>query len=246
LEYCLLKLDVGDNEVAEGGFIIMGVHLLKNIPYFSELTIEEMQNLVASSQKQKYSRRSTVLHKDDVGDDTYLIMIGKVKVIVAHADGKEIILNILKAGDFFGEMAVFDNMPRSATVVAEEDCELLIISRETITNQIKRNPQIAFKMLADMSRRLRDADEQISGLAHLDAKGRVAQTLLKFSKESNMVTDEGYQVFSKPPIKDIAAMSGTSRETVSRLLSELSDKRIISLAQEYIVVYDRFETEDED
>jgi CRP-like cAMP-binding protein len=218
----------------------MGVHLLKNIPYFSELTIEEMQNLVASSQKQKYPRGSIVLHKDDVGDETYLIMIGRVKVIITHTDGKEIILNILKSGDFFGEMAVFEHMPRSATVVAEEDCEVLIMSRENITNLIKRNPQIAFKLLSDMSRRLREADEQISGLAHLDAQGRVAQTLLKLSKEANMITDEGYQVFPKPPIKDIAAMSGTSHEIVSRLLSELTKKRIIDLTKEYIVIYDRF------
>lgn len=222
----------------------MGVHILKNIPYFSELTIEEMQNLVASSQKRRYSRGSIVLHKDEVGDETYLIMIGKVKVVVTHTGGKEIILNILKSGDFFGEMAVFDNMPRSATVVAEEDCELLIISRESMNNQIKRNPQIAFKLLSDMSRRLREADEQISGLAHLDAKGRVAQTLLKLSKEANMITDEGHKVFSKPPIKDIAAMSGTSHETVSQLLSELVNKGIIGLTEEYIVIYDRFETED--
>jgi len=222
----------------------MGVHILKNIPYFSELTIEEMQNLVASSQKRRYSRGSIVLHKDEVGDETYLIMTGKVKVIVTHTDGKEIILNILKSGDFFGEMAVFDNMPRSATVVAEEDCELLIISRENIENQIKRNPQIAFKLLSDMSRRLREAGEQISGLAHLDAKGRVAQTLLKLLKEANMITDEGYKVFSKPSTKDIAAMSGTSHETVSRLLSEFANKGIIGLTEEYIVIYDRFETED--
>jgi CRP/FNR family cyclic AMP-dependent transcriptional regulator len=218
----------------------MGVHLIKDIPYFSELTIEEMQNLVASSQKRRYPRGSIVLHKDDVGDETYLIMIGKVKVIVTHPDGKEIILNILKSGDLFGEMAVFDHMPRSATVAAEEDSELLIISRENITNLIKRNPQIAFKLLSDMSRRLREADEQISGLAHLDAKGRVAQALLKLSKEANMITDDGHKVFPKPPIKDIAAMSGTSHEIVSQLLSELTNKRIIDLTEEYIIIYDRF------
>jgi CRP/FNR family transcriptional regulator, cyclic AMP receptor protein len=218
----------------------MGVHLIKDIPYFSELTIEEMQNLVASSQKRRYPRGSIVLHKDDVGDETYLIMIGKVKVIVTHPDGKEIILNILKSGDLFGEMAVFDHMPRSATVAAEEDSELLIISRENITNLIKRNPQIAFKLLSDMSRRLREADEQISGLAHLDAKGRVAQALLKLSKEANMITDDGHKVFPKPPIKDIAAMSGTSHEIVSQLLSELTNKRIIDLTKEYIIIYDRF------
>jgi CRP/FNR family cyclic AMP-dependent transcriptional regulator len=217
----------------------MGVHLLKDIPYFSELTIGEMQKLVASSQKRKYSRGSIVVHQDDVGDESYLIMIGKVKVIVTHTGGEEIILNILKSGDFFGEMAVFDNMPRSATVVADEDCELLIISRENITDLIKRNPQIAFKLLEDMSIRLREADEQISGLTHLDSQGRVAQTLLKLSKEADMITDEGYQVFPKPPIKDIAAMSGTSHETVSRLLSELVNKGIIGLTEEYIIIYEK-------
>ena len=95
-----------------------------------------------------------------------------------------------------------------------------------------------------MSRRLREADEQISGLTNLDAKGRVAQTLLKLSKEANMVTDEGYRVFPKPSLKDIAAMSGTSHETVSRLLSELTTKKIIGQSEDYIVIYDRFETED--
>ncbi len=218
----------------------MGVHILVNIPYFSELTIEEMQNLVTSSQKRKYPRGSIVLHKDDVGNETYLIMTGKVKVFITHKNGKELILNTLKSGDFFGEMAVFDNMPRSATVAAEEDCELLIISRENISNQIKRNPQIAFKLLSDMSRRLRDADEKISGLVHLNAKGRVAQTLLKLSEEANMITDEGYQVFPKPPIKDIAAMSGTSHETVTQILNELTKKSIIGITKGYIVIYDKF------
>lgn len=221
----------------------MAVHLLKNIPYFSELTIEEMINLVRRSRKQKYSSGSIIMHKGELGDDTYLILRGKVKVMVTHADGKEIILNILKSGDFFGEMAVFDNMPRSATVLAAEDCEVLIISREDITDLITRNPQIAFKLLADMSRRVREADEQISSLAHLGAKGRVAQTLMKLSREANWITDEGYQVVPKPPIEDIAAMSGTSPETVSLVLNELAKRKIIRETKDHIIIYDGFETE---
>lgn len=221
----------------------MAVHLLKNIPYFSELTIEEMINLVRRSRKQKYSTRSTIMHKGELGDDTYLILRGKVKVMVTHADGREIILNILKSGDFFGEMAVFDNMPRSATVIAAEDCEVLIISRENITDLIKRNPQIAFKLLSDMSRRVREADEQISSLAHLGAKGRVAQTLMKLSREANWITDEGYQVVPKPPVADIAAMSGTSPETVSLVLDELAKRKIIRETKDHIIIYDGFETE---
>jgi len=222
----------------------MTIRLLINIPYFSELTIAELQNLVASSEKRSYPAGSIVLHKGDVGEMVYLIVKGKVKVVVTHPDGKEIILNVLKSGDFFGEMAIFGDMPRSATIVAKKDCECLVISRETIIDQIKKNPSIALKLLSDMSRRVREADEQICGLTHLDANGRVAQTLLRLSKESNMVTDEGYRVFPTPAVRDIAAMSGTSREIVSQLLNELHSKGIIGLTEKYILIYDRFEAED--
>lgn len=219
---------------------MMAVRLLKNIPYFSQLTIDEMCNLVASSQTRTFPRGSIVLRKGEIGEVIYLIIAGTVKVVVTHTDGKEIILNTLKSGDFFGEMAIFDNMPRSATVAAVEDCELLIISRDTIIEQIKKNPPIAFKLLSDMSRRVREADEQIFSLAHLDEKGRVAQTLLKLANESNMVTDEGYRVFPKPTVHDIAAMSGTSRKIVVQLLDDLSKKGIIGLSDDYILILEQF------
>jgi len=223
----------------------MVIRLLINIPYFSDLTIEELENLVASSEMRSYPTGSVVLRKGDVGEMVYLIVKGRVKVVVTHPDGKEIILNVLKSGDFFGEMAIFGDMPRSATVVAEGACEFLVISREIIIDQIRKHPTIALKLLSDMSQRVREADEQICGLTHLDANGRVAQTLLKLSRESDMVTDEGYRVFPAPAVEDIAAMSGTSKEKVSRLLTELHNKGIIGLTEEYVLIYDRLDIEDD-
>jgi CRP/FNR family transcriptional regulator/CRP/FNR family cyclic AMP-dependent transcriptional regulator len=141
-------------------------------------------------------------------------------------------------------MSVFDYMPRSATIVAEKDCELLIISREAIISQIRKNPQIAIKMLSNMSSRVREANEQVNCLTNLDAKGRVAQTLMKLSKKLGVRVENGSHVIPRPMVKDIAAMSGTSRETVSRILTELTKSGIIGQSKEHIVIYKEFETND--
>lgn len=223
----------------------MDIKLLKNIHIFSDLSSGEMEDLLARSQKRRYPQGSIVLHKDDAGNMIYLILKGSVKVVLSYSDGRETILTILKSGDYFGEMSVFDYLPRSATIVAEEECEFLIISRETITKLIKKSPQIALKLLTEMSRRVREANEQINSLANLDARGRVARTLLKLSKGAGARIEKDHKVFPKPLMKDIAAMAGTSRETVSRILNELAKRGVIGLTKECIIIYERLETEEE-
>ena len=186
-----------------------------------------------------------VLYKGDVGQVLYLILKGKVKVVLFDENGKEIILSTLKSGNYFGEMSAFDQMPRSATVVTVEDSEFLVISQRSITDQINKNPHIALKLLSEMSRRLREADEQISNLALLDVRGRVARALLKLSKETIVRKNEGYKIIPRPALKDIAAMSGTSRETVSRVLSEFSQKNLISLTKENIIIFEGLELDED-
>jgi CRP/FNR family cyclic AMP-dependent transcriptional regulator len=216
----------------------MDFKILNNIDIFTGLSTSETKEIMACAKKQRYPHGSFVLHRGDVGDLIYLILTGSVKVVLAHLDGNEIILNILKSGDYFGEMSVFDYMPRSATIVAEEDCEFLIIPRETITSQISKNPKIALKMLSNMSRRVREANDQVNCLANLDAKGRVAQTLLKLSKNSCVKSENGSRVIPRPLVRDIASMSGTSRETASRILTELTKSGIISLNKKHIVIHE--------
>ena len=99
----------------------METELIKNIPLFSGLSQREIKGLLESSEKRKYPRGAIILHQSDKGQVIYLILKGKVKVILSGKAGKEIILNTLEAGNYFGEMSVFDRMPRSATVVTMED-----------------------------------------------------------------------------------------------------------------------------
>ena len=212
--------------------------LLKNIVLFSELSQEEIRDLLELSKNRKYPRGNIVLYKGDVGDVIYIILKGKVKVVLSNPDGKEIILNTLNTGEYFGEMSIFDQLPRSANIVAMEDCEFLVIPQEAIIDLIRKNPQVALKMISVMSARLRESNEQINSLAHLDVKGRGAQTLLKLLKKTSKQAEEGYQVIPRPSVKDIADMSGASRETVSRILSELAKQGLISLIKDRIVIYE--------
>ena len=216
----------------------MELELLSKIPLFSGLSLNELNDLRTLSERRRYPRGNIVIYQGDAGEVIYLILKGSVKVSLAHPDGKEIILNHLKVGDYFGEMSVFDHMPRSATIVTEEKSEFLVISKKVFIDLIKKNPEISLKILTEMSKRLREADEQISSLAYFDVKGRVAKTLMKLSKKADRESrKDGYVAIPRPSMKDIAAMSGTSRETASRILSELSRKGILRLTKESIILF---------
>jgi CRP/FNR family cyclic AMP-dependent transcriptional regulator len=219
--------------------------LLKNIPLFSGLSPAELREMLEFSEKRRYPSGSIVLYKGDVGQVIYLILRGKVKVVLFDEDGKEIILSTLKAGNYFGEMSAFDQMPRSATIVTIEESEFLMIGQKSISDQIKKNPQLALKLLSEMSRRLREADEQISSLALLDVSGRVAQILLKLSRETPIKKGTDYTVIPRPALQDIASMAGASRETVSRILSDFSKRGLVSLAKKNIIIYGALELNNE-
>ncbi|MBN2061052.1 MAG: Crp/Fnr family transcriptional regulator [Deltaproteobacteria bacterium] len=222
----------------------MGAEFIKKIPLFSELSPKEVERLENSLEIREYPGGSIVVYKGDVGHVLYLVLEGEVKVVLTSQEGKELILNTLQAGDYFGEMSVLDHMPRSATIVTIKPSRFMVITRDILIDQIRQHPKLAMKLLSEMSKRLREADEQINSLAHLDVRGRVAQTLIKLSKKENNRTEEGQYVISRPAEKDIADMSGTSRETVSRILGELSKNGIISLTKEEIIIHEDIELDE--
>ena len=212
--------------------------LIKNISIFADLMENDIKKLITHSEKRKYPRGSIILYQGDIGQGIYLILKGQVNVILTNEDGKEIILSTLKKSNYFGEMSIFDQEKRSATVVAKSNTEFLVISHEVLRNLIKEKPEIAFNILAEMSRRLRATDEQIRSLAFSDVKRRVAKVLSDLFKESmsgqNQTTN--FTSINRPGTKDIAAMCGTSRETVSRILNDFHKHGIFKLTKDNIVL----------
>jgi len=194
---------------------------------FAELDDRELASIAAVAKSRRYDKDDVVFHADESGDIFCLIKEGQVKVTMISPEGKEIILTILGPGDFFGEMALLDNEPRSASVIATEALEILTIWRSDFLHILSENFGITQKVLAELSRRLRSASNRIESLATMDVYGRLARFFLDTARQSGKVLDNGYVAVTRPTHQAIANMIGTSRETVSRLIHDLMKQNLL-------------------
>ena len=210
--------------------------LLKKIAIFSDLRGPDLERLSALLQEVRYHKDEIILHKEDPGDSMFIIRQGRVKVVLYGDDGREVILSILKGSDFFGEMSLLDGEPRSASVVAMEDSDLYILKREGFIQTLMERPGIALRILAELSRRLRGADEKIGSLALLDVYGRIAGALLQIARTEGKVEGESIIIDERPTQQDIASMAGASRETVSRVLNELAKSGLIAMDGKRVII----------
>jgi CRP/FNR family transcriptional regulator/CRP/FNR family cyclic AMP-dependent transcriptional regulator len=194
---------------------------------FAELDDRELASIAAVAKVRRYGKDDVVFHADESGDVFCLIKEGQVKITMISPEGKEIILSILNSGDFFGEMSLLDNEPRSATVIATEPLEIVTIWRSDFLQILSENFSITKKVLAELSKRLRSASNRIESLATMDVYGRLARFFLELAQESGKSLDNGYVAVTRPTHQAIANMIGTSRETVSRLIHELMKQNLL-------------------
>jgi CRP-like cAMP-binding protein len=207
---------------------------LATVPLFSGLQREEIQRFADLTRERSYPKGSVILFQDDPGDSLFVLRAGRVKVVLIGEDGREVILGVLEPGAHFGELALIDDQPRSAHVIAMEDAQLLILRREDFRRRVEANPTVAWALLTELSRRLRRADVKIGGLVLLDVPGRIARLLLDLADEA------GSDAIDKPLThQTIAQMIGASRETVSRAMKEFQDAGLITVERRRIAVGDR-------
>ena len=206
--------------------------LLRNIPLFATLGDTELAQITAEASMRQFPKNKVIMSEGEKSDSLYTIVAGKVKVLISDEEGKEIILSMLGPGEFFGEMALFDNEPRSATVITMEPSTFNVISQGDFMRCVAGNPQIAKALLQALARRLREADRKISSLALMDVYGRVARTLLELAKDENgkLVVRQNLSQ------QDIANMVGASREMVNRILKDLALGGYIEVESKYIVI----------
>lgn len=194
---------------------------------FAELDDRELASIANVAKTRRYAKDDVIFHADESGDVFCLIKEGQVKVTMISPEGKEIILSLLGPGEFFGEMALLDDEPRSATVVATEALELVTIWRSDFLQILGENFTIAKKVLAELSKRLRNASNRIESLATMDVYGRLARFFLDLAREQGKTLDNGYVAVTRPTHQAIANMIGTSRETVSRLIHDLMRQNLL-------------------
>ena len=211
------------------------VDLLKGVELFSELNEEQLGMIANLVIVKNFNRDETVvLEGDDSVQALYLIATGSVQVYMTGIDGRETILSFLERGDFFGEMSLIDGEPRSASVRTVTDAKLLVIHRESFLSLLRKTPEIAMSLMSELCKRLRKANRQIGSLSTMSVSGRVAGTLLNLMQERGVRihTDNGNMVtviHNRPTQQQLADMSGTTRETVSRICSLLVRTNAIAM-----------------
>ena len=216
----------------------MDFTILKNVPLFASIADEQLQKISSLLMEKKYNKDAIIVMENDDGDSLYIIKEGSVKVTRYSDEGGEVILTILNDDDFFGEMSLIDGEVRSANVIALEKTIVYVLTRHDLMALIEKNPCIAIAMLEEMAARLRKSDKYIKGLSLSDAETRVGMTLFNLSEQMGSIKNGEVTIDKMPYQQDIANMSGTTRETVSRMLKLLEDKKIIEKVGRKVIIKD--------
>jgi CRP/FNR family cyclic AMP-dependent transcriptional regulator len=214
--------------------------LLRNVPLFAVLPESQLALLTSVVSRKTFPRGSTVMAAGEATESLYVVISGRLKVMMSDDEGREVILAMLGPSEFFGEMGLLDDSPRSATVVTVEACELLILAKKDFKRCLLENFEMAMTVMRGLVKRLREADQKIGSLALMDVYGRVARLLLDMAE-----TIDGEKVVTKKLAKqDIAKMIGASREMVSRVMKDLQTGGFIEVRAGSIFVRDSIITID--
>ena len=209
--------------------------VLRTVPLFAGFPDDQLRTLSGLVTRRTVPRGAVIIVEGDPTDSLYIVISGRMRVLMSDADGKEVILAILGPGEFFGEMGLIDDSPRSATVMAVEACELIVINKRDFKKCLSENFEMAMTVMRGLVRRLREADRKIGSLALLDVYGRVAHLLIDMAEMVNgqrMVT-------RRLPKQDIAKMIGASREMVSRVMRDLQLGGYIEMRGSQILLRDK-------
>jgi len=209
--------------------------MLKNVSLFADLPEDAVNAVSALATTRTYSKNTIIISEGDDSDSLYVVLSGKVKVYLSDDEGKEIIINILSGGDYFGELALMDDEPRSASVMTLEESKLAVLSKTAFEDCLKKNPQVALPIIKGLSARLRNLTENVKSLALMDVYGRVARTLLEMAEP----VGENLVINQRLTQREIASMVGASREMVSRILKDLSVGGYITIQNKTITINEK-------
>ena len=187
--------------------------------------------------KKSFPAKSVIIKEGDQSYDLFYIISGSVTVLIEDLKGREIVLAYLNAGDFFGELGLFDEQhKRTAYVRAKSKCEIAQINYQRLKGLTDLFPELVFAIASQMAIRLKKTSRKVSDLAFTDVKGRVARTLIDLCKEPDSMTHpDGMLV--KITRQELGRIVGCSREMVGRVLKDLEEEHLLSVSGKSIVVF---------
>lgn len=213
--------------------MVSSLELIRRVPLFSMLTAAQAGSVAQAVVKRRFRRGELIVEQGKKSNALTIILTGRARVISTDVRGREVILASMSAGDYVGEMSLIDDEPHSASVCAEIQTDALILSRVEFARCLPDADSMAYAVLRDLVRRLRQADRKIESLALMDVYGRVARALL----ESAEATGQDLALIrAKVSRQDMAKMVGASREMVSRVMKDLEERGFIETREDGLVL----------
>ena len=212
---------------------------LTSIAFFGGLDAEALEGLAASMRARRFKRGEVIFHIGDPGDALFVIVSGQVKISLPSDTGEEAILATLGPGDVFGELALLDGAPRSASATAMGPTETVVLPRDRFRELIATEAGVRDALLAAVAGELRRLTTHVEELHFLDITGRLAARLVRLAHEGGTaIPDGGIRLRSNLTQGDLAAMVGCTRQSVNKLLGQFTDDGLLRLEREGIVVTD--------
>lgn len=202
--------------------------VLGDVPIFAALTKEEREELASRMRVRHFARDEVVFHREDPSGHFFVIVAGTVKLAVQDDSGRVVVIAILRGGNVFGELELFDDLPRSVTVTAITETQVLALGRDDFFEVLERHPRAMRFMLTLLARTIRDTARRIEDLVFLDLPSRVAKSLL------DLRADHGATSEIHLTQEDIAAFVGATRASVNRVLADLEQQGIIEIGRRHI------------
>ena len=209
----------------------------KQVSIFADLPEEDIRALTSVAKRRTFRTGEVIFHREDPGQVLYMIKEGKVKICIISPDGQELSLAVLGKGEYFGEFALLDGLPRSTDAVALEKVECYTLQRSDFQNAILKNPKIAILVLEALTKRLRNTDQMVEDLIFLDVYGRVAKKLLELADSHGGKVAHGIQINMRLTQQELASMVGASRESINKVQGYFTDKGYISVDKHRITIH---------
>jgi len=211
---------------------------LSEAPLFDALSDEDARALRAMVLVVRLNRGERLFAEGDTGDKLYIIISGKIKLTKAAPDGRENLLSVHGPGEMFGELSLFDPVPRTASATAVTDAELAALGHEDVRGWLTSRPEVAMHLLQALAQRLRRINEVKADLVFTDVPGRVAKALLDLAERFGVQNSDGIQVNHDLTQEELAQLVGASRETVNKALADFAARGWIQLAAKSVLVVD--------
>ncbi len=212
---------------------------LRRCVLFSRVDDDTLARCVDSLRSRRYRRNETIFHQGDPGDSLYVIQSGAVKIVLPDPDGEEgAIIATLGPGDFFGELALLDGEEHSATAVALESTEALVLRRDAFDRLVDEDPNLRRALFAGLVGELRRLTHHVGELHFLNLPGRLARQIVRMARDADPTAAGEIRLSWPYSQSELAAMIGGTRQTVNRLLADFAAQGLIRIEKETLVVPD--------